>query len=536
MLGGLIFLISNRHPTMYFLLSISTAATIFTVFLFLYSCLRILKTKPTNRLPPKAGGAWPVIGHLRLLGGPQPPYKTLGDMADKYGPIFTINLGVDRALVVSNSDVAKECLTTHDKVLANRPKSLATEHLGYNQAMFGFSPYGPYWRQMRKITTSEILSSHRLEMLKHVRESEIKSSIKDLYQLWTQAQSALNQVLVDLKKWSGDITANVMFRVIVGKRSVSEEGQEDVRWKQVLRDFIGLLGKFVVADALPFLRWLDLGGDEAAMKKTAKELDGYVEEWLEEHKKKRLSSGNQIVEEDFMDVMLSILDGSQPEELTVYSADTVNKAISLGLIVAGSDTTMVTLVWALSLLLNNRHVLNKAQGELDVHIGRERLAKESDVKSLVYIEAIVKETLRLYPATPFSLPHESMEDCDVSGYHVPSGTRILFNLWKIQRDPSIWEDPCEFRPERFLTTHKHVDVKGQNFELIPFGAGRRICPGVLFSLQILQLALTNLLHGFDFSTPNGEPIDMTESIGLTNLKATPLEVLLSPRLPPHLYG
>nr|WNO46794.1 cytochrome P450 82D215 [Tripterygium hypoglaucum] len=526
------------------LLSISTAtATIFTVLVFLYSCLRILKSKPNNyRLPPKAGGAWPMIGHLHLLGGPQPPHKTLGDMADKYGPIFTINLGVHRALVVSNSDVAKECLTTHDKVFANRPKSLATEHLGYNQALFGFSSYGPYWRQMRKITTLELLSSHRLETLKHVRESEIKNSIKQLYQLWVQAQSAspTSQVLVDLKKWSGDVTANVIFRIIVGKRSVSEEGQEDVRWKKVLRDFIELSGKFVVADALPFLRWLDLGGEEKAMKKTAKELDGYVGEWLEDHKKKKRLSygGDRIVEEDFMDVMLSILDGdSQPEELTVYSADTVNKAASLGLIMAGSDTTTVTLVWALSLLINNRHVLNKAQEELDAHIGRERLVKESDMKSLVYIEAIIKETLRLYPAGPLSVPHESMEDCNVSGYHVPSGTRLLFNLWKIHRDPNIWgEDPCEFRPERFLTTHKHVDVKGQNFELIPFGAGRRICPGVLFSLQVLQLTLTNLLHGFDISTPNDEPIDMTESIGLTNLKATPIEVVLSPRLPPHFYA
>nr|QUN00515.1 cytochrome P450 82C60 [Tripterygium wilfordii] len=515
---------------------VTSIAAIFASLLFLYSCLRILKGKLNNKLPPRAGGAWPVIGHLHLLGGPQPTHKTLGDMADKYGPIFTIKMGVHRALVVSNSEIAKQCLTTHDRVFASRPKSLATEHLGYNQAMFGFSPYGPFWRHMRKITTLQLLSSHRLETLNHVRESEVRNSTKKLYQSWTQNKNSSNQVLADMKTWFGDITANLMFRVIVGKRYVSEEGPEDARWKQVVKDWLELFGRYVVADAVPFLRWFDLGGVEKAMKRMAKVMDVYVEEWLEEHKKKRLNSGDRIVEEDFMGVMLSILDGDQQEKLGGHNTDTVNKAVSLGLFLAGSDTTTITMIWALSLLLNNRHVLKKVQEEVDAHIGRERLVKESDLKSLIYLEAIIKETFRLYPAAPLSVPHESMEDCTVSGYHVPKGTRLLFNVWKIQHDPSIWEDPFEFRPERFLTTHKHVDAKGLNFELIPFGGGRRMCPGVLFSLQVLQLTLANLLHGFDFSTPNDEPIDMTESFGFTNPKATPLDLLLSPRLPPHLYG
>nr|QUN00529.1 cytochrome P450 82C60 [Tripterygium wilfordii] len=516
-------------------ISVTSITAIFAILLFLYSCLRILQGESKKRLPPKAGGAWPVIGHLHLLGGSKPPHKTLVDMAYKYGPIFTINLGVHRALVVSNCEIAKECLTTHDKVFASRPRTLATEHLGYNQVMPGLAPYGPYWRHMRKITTLELLSSHRLETLKHIKESEVRNSTKKLYQLWAQNKNSSNQVLVDMKRWFGDITASVMFKLIVGKRYVTEEGQEDVRWKKVMRDWVELFAKFVLADWVPFLRWFDLGGVEKAMKRTAKVMDGYVQEWVEEHKKKRLNSGDRIVEEDFMDVMLSVLDGNQQEKLTGYSRDTVIKSGSMGLILAGTDTTTITFVWALSLLLNNSHVLKKAQEEIDAYVGRERLVKASDVKSLVYLEAIIKETLRLYPAGPLSLPHESMEDCTVMGYHVPKGTKLLVNIWKIQHDPSIWEDPYEFRPERFLTTHKHIDIKGQNFELLPFGSGRRMCPGVLFAFQILQLTLANLLHGFDFATPNDEPIDMTESIGLTNFKVTPLEVLLTPRLPPHLY-
>ncbi|KAF8399198.1 hypothetical protein HHK36_015063 [Tetracentron sinense] len=227
--------------------------------------------------------------------------------------------------------------------------------------------------------------------------------------------------------------------------------------------------------------------------------------------------------------MLSILGDAK---LSGYDADTINKATSMALIIGGADSTQVTLTWALSLLLNNRHVLRKAMDELDVHVGRKRHVDESDIKNLVYLQAVVKETLRLYPAAPLSGPRVAREDCTVEGYHVRKGTRVIVNTWKIQREPRVWSDPTEFRPDRFLTSHVEMDVRGQNFEFIPFGSGRRMCPGISLALQVVQLALASLLHGFDIETPLGAPVDMSESQGVTNLKATPLEVLLTPRLPP----
>jgi cytochrome P450 len=206
------------------------------------------------------------------------------------------------------------------------------------------------------------------------------------------------------------------------------------------------------------------------------------------------------------------------------------------LIIGGSDTTTITMIWALSLLLNNREALKKAQQELDLHIGRERQVKESDIKNLVYLQAILKETMRLYPAGPLSIRRESREDCTLAGYHIPTGTRLLVNLSKIHRDPHVWSDPNEFRPERFLTTHLGVDVKGQHFELIPFGTGRRFCPGISLALQVMQLTLATLLHAFEIATPSDEPVDMTENVALTNLKSTPLEVHLTPRLPAQVYA
>jgi len=198
---------------------------------------------------------------------------------------------------------------------------------------------------------------------------------------------------------------------------------------------------------------------------------------------------------------------------------------------AATDTTTVTMTWALSVLLNNRDALKKVQDELDEHVGRERVVNESDISKLVYLQAVVKESMRLYAAAPLPGPREFASDCTLGGYHIKAGTRLILNIWKIQRDPRVWPNPLEFQPERFLTTHKGVDVKGQHFELLPFGSGRRSCPGMSFALQMTHLALAAFLQAFEVTTLNNEPVDMSVLFGLTLIKATPLEVLIQPRLP-----
>lgn len=162
---------------------------------------------------------------------------------------------------------------------------------------------------------------------------------------------------------------------------------------------------------------------------------------------------------------------------------------------------------------------------------------ESDVKNLIYLQAIVKETLCLYPPAPIISLRAAMEDCTLStGYHIPAGMRLMVNAWKIHRDKCTWSDPHKFQPERFLTGHKDIDVRGQNFELIPFGSGRRSCPGISLALQLVHLTLASLLHGFEVAKPSNDEVDMAESPGLATLKATPLEVILTPRLNSELYG
>ncbi|XP_050204567.1 cytochrome P450 CYP82D47-like isoform X2 [Mercurialis annua] len=488
-----------------------------------------------TKAAPEAGGAWPIIGHLPLLAGRELPHIALAALVDEYGPIFTIRIGIFPALVVNSWELAKELFTINDAVVSTRPKFTSAKLLGHNFVNFGFAPYGEFWREMRKVVASELLSNRRLELLKGIRADEVEGSIKDLFKFWEKSKDGNNQALIEMKKWFNDINMNVILRMVAGKRyfGISAAGDEEEahRFQKAAREFFHLAGVYVLRDAFPLLGWMDFGGYEKAMKKTAKEFDTIIGGWLEEHRRKRDISEVGDKDKDFIDVLMLVLDGIN---LSGYDPDTVRKATTVTLIAGGTDTTTVSVTWALVLLLNHPVALRKAQEELDIQVGKERLVNESDMNKLVYLQAIIKETLRLYPVGSL-LAREFTEDCTVSSYHIPAGTRLLVNLHTIHRDPRVWSNPTKFEPERFLSAHKEIDVKGQNFELIPFGGGRRICPGMNFGIVMTQLLLASFLQAFDISTPSNEAVDMRATPGLTNSKATPLQVMFKPRLPAYLY-
>nr|QKV50716.1 Cytochrome P450 82D47 [Astragalus membranaceus] len=300
-----------------------TICSTFLFFFLLFWLRRRHSHSSGGAPPPEAGGGWPLIGHLHLLGGTQSLHVTLGKMADKYGPIFTIRLGVHRTLIVSSSEMAKQCFTVNDKAFASRPKSVAFEVLGYNFSMIGFSPYGSYWRTVRKIATLHVFSTQRLEMLKHVIVSEVKTAMKESYEFLLKKQNEGSSSVIEMNEWFGNISLNVVFRTVVGKRfDNGEDEEENLRIKKALRELFDLSGSFVISDALPFLRWLDLDGREKEMKKNAKELDALARVWLHQHKRNKKQIGS---ENDFMDVLLSRVDDFDGRD-----ADTTIKATSLG--------------------------------------------------------------------------------------------------------------------------------------------------------------------------------------------------------------
>ncbi|KAL4384749.1 hypothetical protein GQ457_15G015670 [Hibiscus cannabinus] len=481
-------------------------------------------------LAPQPSGALPFIGHTHLLDGQRPLAQTLAAMADKYGPIFRLRLGVFPALIISNHEAAKECFTTNDRVLASRPRSNAGIYLGYDHAGFGFAPYGEYWRQIRKLAVVELLSTRRLETLKHVQISEVDEFIKDLYLCCMNPKLVISQKLESL-------ALNTIMRLVAGKRYFwgADDDEEAAHVARVVKEFMYVSGLIAPSEVIPFLGWMDsmLMGQVKSMKRVAKEIDSIVGRWVEEHKLKRLNTQpNPHDHPDFIDLLLSAID---EDSMFGNTRETIIKATVMNLFLAGSDTTSITLTWILSNLINNRHALKLAQEELDLKLGRDKWVQDSDIEKLVYLQAVIKETLRLYPPGPISVPHEATEDCTVGGYHVGKGTRVIVNLWKLHRDPRVWSNPDVFEPERFLTRHADVDVMGQHFELIPFGSGRRSCPGMTLALQLTHLTIARILQGFELSMPFSEAVDMREGLGITMPKATPLEVILRPRLSAAMY-
>lgn len=192
---------------------------------------------------------------------------------------------------------------------------------------------------------------------------------------------------------------------------------------------------------------------------------------------------------------------------------------------AGTDTTAGTMEWVLSLLLNNPESLKKTQEEIDNHTGKSRLINDSDLPHLPYLQGVILETFRVCPVAPVLVPHESSEDCRIGGFRVPRGTMVLVNMWAIHNDPQLWEEPRKFKPERFLK----MEGQREGFVFMPFGYGRRGCPGENLAMRVIGLTLGLLIQCFEWERIGEEMVDMTEGPGLTMPKAQPLLAKCKPR-------
>nr|UTS77785.1 cytochrome P450 867E38 [Ginkgo biloba] len=485
---------------------------------------------------PPGPPAVPIIGHLHLL--KRPLCKRLAELSKEYGPLMHLRMGYRRTLVVSSSALAQECLTTNDIALASRPRLAAGKHLGYNFTVAAWSPYGHHWRNVRRICVLELLSARRIEMFMQFRREEVSALVRSLFLSSQRPGDAVN-----MRKNLSEMTFNMIVRMVANKRyfNIGSPDSSGESWQSVEgREFTEALKRtvlissvFNIGDYIPVLGWLDLQGYERSMKKLQKQRDAFLQRLLDEHRQRRKTESSDTTDRDLIDVLLSIQEKGMHDDDYQFTDDII-KGIAVLMISAGTDTSATTIEWALSSLLKQPHILKRAQEELDTHVGRDRVVEESDLPKLEYVQAIVKETLRLYPPGPLLIAHEAMEPCTVGGYHIPVGTMVMVNVWAIHRDPSVWDKPLEFWPERFLL-NREIDVKGQHFEFIPFGSGRRGCPGINLALRVVQFALATLLHSFDWKSVEDD-IDMNEGIGVTMPKAVPLEAFPTPRLSLDLYN
>ncbi|ONI20281.1 hypothetical protein PRUPE_2G006500 [Prunus persica] len=465
-------------------------------------------------LPPGPRG-FPIFGSLHLLG--KFPNKDLHRLAQKYGDIMYMRLGLMHTIVVSSPQAAELFLKTHDLVFASRPPHEGAEHISFGQSLV-FSEYGAYWRDMRKMCTLELLSNHKINSFKSMRRDAIALCVESI-----RATADNGRVAVDLSDNVSSLSEVISCRMVLGKMYRDEEF--DARGiRSVIKEGIQLIVAANLGDYIPFIAPFDLQGFTKQMKSVNKALDTFFEKVIDEH----IQSNEGERTKDFVDVMVAFM-GSEQSEYRIERPHI--KAIIFDMLVGSIDTLSVTVEWALSELMRNPKAMKKVQKELEDVVGLGRMVEESDLGKLDYLSMVVKETMRLHPVGPLLIPHAATEDCTVNGYHIPKKSHVIINAWAIGRDPSAWIDAEEFIPERF--DGSDVDVRGNHFQLIPFGSGRRRCPGIQLALIVVQLMLAQLVHCFDWELPNDmlpEELDMTEVFGITVARAKRLIAIPSYRL------
>ncbi|KAJ8752741.1 hypothetical protein K2173_007051 [Erythroxylum novogranatense] len=495
--------------------------------------LRSLLRRQHPPLPP-GPKPWPLLGNLPHL-GPM-PHRSTAALAETYGPLMHLRLGFVDVVVAASASVAAQFLKTHDSNFSSRPPNSGAKHMAYNYQDLVFAPYGPRWRLLRKITSVQLFSSKALDDYRQVRQEEVA--------ILTRALVTAAPVAVNLGQLLNVCTANVLGRAMMSRRVFGDgSGGADHKadeFKSMVVELMTLAGVFNIGDFIPPLEWLDLQGVAAKMKKLHKKLDTFLSNILEEHKIVRGDGGAEHV--DLLSTLISLkVESDDDDDECGKLTDTEIKALLSDMFTAGTDTSSSTTEWAIAELIRHPEALARVREELDSLVGRDRLISEFDLPQLTYLQAVVKETFRLHPSTPLSLPRIAAESCEINGYYIPKGSTLLVNVWAISHDPNEWSEPMEFRPERFSPGGEKapVDVRGNDFELIPFGAGRRICAGMSLGLRMVQLMTATLIHAFDWELADGltpNKLNMDEAYGLTLQRAVPLMVHPKPRLSPGAYG
>ncbi|XP_031490188.1 flavonoid 3'-monooxygenase CYP75B137-like [Nymphaea colorata] len=483
--------------------------------------------RQNSRLPPGPSG-WPLIGSLPALGAM--PHHSIAELAKRYGPILSLRLGTTTVVAACSASAAREFLKHNDTNFLSRPRNAVAKHMAYDSNDIVWAEYGPKWRSLRKICAVHLFSNKALDDFRLVREKEVGILAASL------ARAGGVGEIVAVGEAVHCCIANALGMVLIGRR-VFEDGEDAREYKEMVVEGMQLLGVFNIGDFVPSLEWMDLMGVAKKMKDYYRRHDGFMQRIIDDH----ACSSSVGLQGDFLSVLLRLKDDPVGlDGLNGKLTDIDIKALLTDMFTAGTDTSTSTVEWAIAELIKHPQIQKKVQAELDSVVGRDRLVNESDIPNLTYLQAIVKETFRLHPSTPLSIPRIASESCEVAGYHIPKGAHLLINVWAISRDPSIWTYPLEFQPERFMpgSKYEHIDVRGNDFEVIPFGAGRRICPGMSMGIRSVQLITATLVHGFEWELPAGqlsEALNMDESYGITLQRAMPLKIHPKPRLASSAY-
>jgi cytochrome P450 len=501
------------------------------------SLRHLISRRASRRLPP-GPTSLPVIGHLHLL---RPPvHRTFQELASRIGPLMHIRLGSTHCVVASTAEVASELIRSHEGSISERPLTAVARQFAYGSAGFAFAPYDTHWRFMKRLCMSELLGPRTVEHLRPVRRAGTVSLLRAALAAAAAAEPLEFDLTRELIRLSNTSIIRMVASTVPGR--VADEAQE------LVKDVAELVGAFNADDYIALCRGWDLQGLRRRAADVHRRFDALLEEILR-HKedarearkllmldggdgarKKKEAATATTAHKDLLDILMDKAEDKTAE--ANLTRDNI-KAFIIDVVTAGSDTSAAMVEWMLAELMNHPEALRKVVAEIDGVVGGERIAGEADLPQLPYLMAAYKETLRLHPAAPIA-HRQSSEEMLLRGFTVPPQTAVFINIWAIGRDPAFWEDPLAFRPERFMPggAAESLEPRGQHFHFMPFGSGRRGCPGMGLALQSVPAVLAALVQCFDWATAAGEPIDMDESDGLVCARKHPLLLRPTPRLNP----
>ncbi|XP_030451942.1 geraniol 8-hydroxylase-like [Syzygium oleosum] len=467
-----------------------------------------------SKLPP-GPRPLPIIGNLLELG--DLPHKSLAKLAHTYGPIIKLELGFVTTVVVSSPMLAKEILQTHDAVFSNRIIPHCVTAHDHDKLGLPWVPVSPLFRNLRKIYNLHIFSSKKLDLNQHLRGKKVQELVAFVRKC-ANAGEAVNIGEAAFRASLNAIT-NTVFSLDMMEPSNPAGELKEVVWQIMIE-----VGKPNLADYFPVLKKIDPQGSKRRLEVHIQKLLNFFDDVIQRRLQLRTENGS-VNCNDVLDNLLDVVEDKN-ETLDI----SLVKHLFLDIFVAGGETTSSTLEWAMTELLRNPEKLSRTQAELHQVIGKGKKIGEADISRLPYLQAVLKETFRLHPVVPLLLPRTSGEDFVIGGFTIPKGAQVLINVFAMGRDPSIWDDPDKFLPERFLGSD--IDVRGQNFELVPFGGGRRICPGLPLAMRMLPLMLGSLINIFNWKLEDGvilENMNMEDKFGITvqraqSLKAVPIPI------------
>ncbi|CAN6338750.1 unnamed protein product [Urochloa humidicola] len=498
------------------------------LLLLLTWLLRRLLSASRRRIP--SPPALPVIGHLHLL--KKPLHLSLAALARRYGGrgggagILHLKFGSRPVILVTSAAVAGECFTAHDVALADRPGLASRRLLTEDFPAIGMCNYGAVWRQLRRLATVHALCAHRLAATAPARDAGARAMAARLWRRAASAGAGGAAEVVAVKAAAYEFVVGVIMAMVAGGGEGMTEEQVR-RFKEMTEAGFAAAGAANRLDFLPAaMRMLDFGRTAKRLAAIAAARHEFGQSLIDGYRRRHPRRGGSNSKLDGMprtvigDLLRQQEEGS-PEPLD----DVVIRTVCLSLLQAGTDTSSSTIEWAMALLLKNPDVLKKATDEIHTIVGTSRLIMESDLAALPYLRCIITETLRLKPLTPNHVPHEASRDCVIAGHAIARGTMVLVDVYSMQRDPNMWEDPEKFMPERFMDD---ANVKGDGRFMMPFGLGRRKCPGEGLALRMVGMALGVMIQCFEWECA-GEEVNLSEGSGLTMPMAVPLVALCKPR-------